>query len=190
MNLENFTNIPLGQRVTLGILVLAILIGGFAYGIYSPKIREIEQLKTDMLQRTEEIRRNEIKEEKLDDLKDEYVFLEDLLEQRLKQLPSEAEVPGLLKQVSELGTQVGLEIKLWKPARKNTLPSGLYTEVPVQVEISGGYHSVALFFDKISRLQRIINVHDIEMNHAKIDQDQVRIQTSFMAVAFALPDGS
>jgi type IV pilus assembly protein PilO len=59
----------------------------------------------------------------------------------------------------------------------------------VDVEVAGGYHSVAMFFDRISKLRRIVNVVDIKMGSAKIDRNRVVIQTTFKAVAFALLPG-
>ena len=57
--------------------------------------------------------------------------------------------------------------------------------------MAGGYHSVAMFFDLISKLQRIVNVIDIKMANDKFERNRVLIQTTFKAVAFAiLPGGA
>jgi len=102
-----------------------------------------------------------------------------------EKFPPEAEVEIFLKQVSELGEKTGLSFKLWKPNDKKPHSSGLYTEVPVSVEVAGEYHALGLFFDKINKLPRIINWSNIKMGSAKIDQTRMLIQTSFLATAFA-----
>ncbi|MFQ5781101.1 MAG: type 4a pilus biogenesis protein PilO, partial [Nitrospiria bacterium] len=63
--------------------------------------------------------------------------------------------------------------------------SGLYVEIPVNIEVAGGYHSLAVFFDKISKLSRIVNVSNIRMTSPKAERDNIVIQTSFSATAFA-----
>jgi type IV pilus assembly protein PilO len=185
-NLETFKNLPYLQKVVIAGLLIVILIGGFFYFIYIPKNNQIEVLKSQIAALNQEIKVNEARVQRLDALKQENALLQQQLAQQMEQLPPEAEVPALLKQVSELGTRIGLDFKLWKPAAQKPSPNGLYTEIPVDVEVAGGYHSVAMFFDRISKLRRIVNVVDIKMTNAKIERNKVVIQTTFKAVAFAL----
>jgi type IV pilus assembly protein PilO len=188
-NLEAFKNIPYYQKIVIAVLLIVILVGGFIYFIYIPKNNQIEALKSQIARLGEEIKINEAKVQRLETLKQEHALLQQELAQQMEQLPPEAEVPALLKQVSELGTRIGLDFKLWKPAAQKPNPNGLYTEIPVDVEVAGGYHSVATFFDRISKLRRIVNVVDIKMASAKMERNRVVIQTTFKAIAFALLPG-
>lgn len=191
INLETFSNLPNYQKITIGVLLIVVLVGGFSYMIYIPKNNQIEELKSQIDHLTQEININQIKIQRLEALKQEQAILKQQLAQQMEQLPPEAEVPNLLKQVSELGTRIGLDFRLWKPAPQKPGPEGLYTEVPVEVEVAGGYHTVAMFFDRISKLRRIVNVMDIKMGSAKMERNMVLIQTSFKAIAFAvLPPGA
>jgi type IV pilus assembly protein PilO len=191
VNLEALKSIPYYQKLVIVILIVVILVGGFIYFIYIPKNNQIEGLKSQIAKLSDEIKKNEARVQQLETLKQENALLQQQLAQQIEQLPLEAEVPALLKQVSELGTRIGLDFKLWKPTTQKPNPNGLYSEIPVDVEVTGGYHSVAVFFDRISKLRRIVNVVDIKMANAKIDRNRVMIQTTFKAVAFAqLPAGS
>lgn len=191
LDLESLKNVPYYQKITLAVLLLVILVGGFIYFVYIPKNNEIEGLKAQIAQLDQEIRVKQAKVQRLETLRQEHALLKQQLAQQMEQLPPEAEVPALLKQISELGTRIGLDFKLWKPGAQKPSPTGLYTEVPVDVEVAGGYHTVAMFFDRIGRLQRIVNVVDIKMANAKMERDRVIIQTTFRAIAFALlPGGS
>jgi type IV pilus assembly protein PilO len=80
-----------------------------------------------------------------------------------------------------------LDIKLWKPGAMAEDASKLFLRMPVSVEVAGGYHTAALFFDRISKLPRIINVSDLRMGAAKIERDHVVIQTQFDLIAFVAP---
>ena len=189
LDLEAFKNIPYYQKIVIAALLLLVLVGGFIYFVYIPKNNQIETLKSQIASLSQEIKVNEAKVQRLDALKQEHALLQQQLAQQMEQLPPEAEVPALLKQVSELGIRIGLDFKLWKPSGQKPNASGLYTEVPVDVEVAGGYHSVAMFFDRISKLRRIVNVVDIKMGSAKLDRNKVVVQTTFKAVAFALLPG-
>src|SRR3989442_502880 len=93
----------------------------------------------------------------------------------------------LLKQLSDFGTRIGLDLKLWRPGARAEDSSKLFVRLPVDVEMSGGYHTLALFFDRISKLPRIINVNKIKMGGGKEERGRLSVQTSFQVTAFASP---
>ncbi len=93
----------------------------------------------------------------------------------------------LLKQVSDLGVRLGLDIKLWKPGAQAEDASKLFVKMPVSVEVAGVYHTAALFFDRINRLPRIITVSGLKMGSPKVEQGRIVSQTTFDLVAYAAP---
>ncbi len=185
MNLESLENIPRSQKIILIALVFTIVIGGFVYLIFLPARTQISVLKKSVTELNREILTSEVKLRKLDRLKIENAQLQAQLAELRSQLPAEEEVSGLLKQISDLSRESGLEVKLWKPAARKKDPSGLYTEIPVDVEVSGGYHALATFFDKVSKLSRIVNVTGLSMDGSRAVGDAVFIQDKFVATTFA-----
>lgn len=172
------------------LMVLAAIIGIFIYFIYIPKNNEMTALNGEMEKLDADIRFNEAKAARIEELKRENIKLQKQLADLKDQLPPEAEVAPLLKQVSDLGIQTGLRFKLWKPTDKKPNSSGLYIEIPVNVEVAGGYHAVATFFDRIGHLPRIVNIANLKMSSAKSEGGRMMIQTTFDAVAFAaVPTG-
>jgi type IV pilus assembly protein PilO len=83
----------------------------------------------------------------------------------LKQLPNEREIPEILKNISSLGKESQLEFVLFKP--KPEEPQQFYARVPIELTMIGTYHNTGLFFDRLSKLSRIINVVDFNMVRAK-----------------------
>ena len=94
----------------------------------------------------------------------------------------------LLKQVSDLGIRLGLDIKLWKPSAKVEDASKLFVRMPVNVEVSGGYHTAALFFDRINAMPRIVTVSGLKMGAPKFEKGRVVTQTVFDLIAYAAPE--
>ncbi|MCP3429261.1 type 4a pilus biogenesis protein PilO [Opacimonas viscosa] len=76
----------------------------------------------------------------------------------LKALPTSNETPGLLDDITYVGTTSGLGFKLlnWQPE----LIKEFYTELPIQIEVSGKYHDFGAFVTKIASLPRIVTLHD------------------------------
>ena len=59
--------------------------------------------------------------------------------------------------------------------------------MPVNVEVTGAYHTAGLFFDRINQLPRIITVSGLKMGSPKLEQGRIVSQTAFDLVAYAAP---
>jgi len=186
MNTEALENLPKSQKIILIIGVCVILIGGYLYFFFLPMESQVSQLRESIYRLNRDIAVNEIKLKKLDKLKRENMLLKKKLDLLKAQLPEEEEVSELLKQISDLSRESGLEIILWKPRERKKDPSGMYIEIPVDVEVSGSYHALAIFFDKIRRLPRIVNISNLTMGGAKVVGDRIRIHSRFTATTFAI----
>lgn len=74
------------------------------------------------------------------------------------QLPKDTEVPGLLDDISNTGQTSGLNIESIKllPEKK----ADFYVELPIDIQVSGGYHDFGTFASGIAGLPRIVTLHD------------------------------
>lgn len=185
MNLDWLKALPIYQKFAAIGLVAVIIVALFFYFLYIPKNNQIAALQTDIAKLQNDISVNDTKARRLDELTRENAELERQLAEKKEQLPPEAEIASLLKQVSDLGLRTGLDFKLWKPGAKKSNESGLYAEIPVDVEVAGGYHTTAMFFDRISKLPRIVNIGDLHMSTPKAEKGRLVVQTTFVATAFA-----
>ena len=187
MNLDVLRSIPLVQKVGLLLMVLAGIVVGFYYYVAEPKFAEIAGLQGAIGTLDSEIQTLTIKVKHLDELIAASKQLEIELAKKKERLPPEEEAVMLLKQVSDLGIRLGLDIKLWKPSAKSEDSSKLFVRMPVNVEVSGGYHTAALFFDRINSLPRIVTVSGLKMGAPKFEKGRVVTQTVFDLVAYAAP---
>ena len=187
MNLEALRTIPLMQKVAFVVLVLVGIVVLFYYYVVEPKSTEIATLQGDIGKLDTEIQTLTIKVKHLDELMAANKQLEIELAKKKERLPPEEEAVMLLKQVSDLGIRLGLDIKLWKPGVKSEDASKLFVRLPVNVEVSGGYHTAALFFDRIGSLPRIVTVSNLKMGTPKTEKGRVVMQTVFDLIAYAAP---
>ncbi len=187
LSLDVLRSIPLVQKVGLLLMVLAGIVVGFYYYVAEPKSSEIAGLQGAIGALDSEIQTLTIKVKHLDELIAASKQLEIELAKKKERLPPEEEAVMLLKQVSDLGIRLGLDIKLWKPSPKSEDSSKLFVRMPVNVEVSGGYHTAALFFDRINALPRIVTVSGVKMGAPKFEKGRVVTQTVFDLVAYAAP---
>ncbi|MBI5746487.1 MAG: type 4a pilus biogenesis protein PilO [Nitrospirae bacterium] len=184
--IENIS--PIQRWVIIGLLFIIIL-GGFFYFVYMPKAERKKTIDGELSSLVNEININMTKARTLEDLKKQNAELQRQLSEKKEQLPSEAEAETLLKQISDVGAGANLDIKLWKPGERKQSPDGLYIELPVSIEIAGGYHSMAIFFDRIGKFPRIVNISNLKIASAKAEKDKIILQSSFIATAFASKEG-
>jgi type IV pilus assembly protein PilO len=97
--------------------------------------------------------------------KEQVAKLNEELKNALTQLPNEKEIPEILKTISSLGKESNLEFTLFRP--KPEQPQQFFANVPIDLTVLGSYHNMGIFFDKVGRLPRIINVVDFNMTKAK-----------------------
>lgn len=82
----------------------------------------------------------------------------------VKSLPTNNETPGLLDDITLVGTSSGLTFKgiNWQ----KDIPKEFYTELPISIEVFGNYHEFGQFLSEVASLPRIVTVHDFEMRSA------------------------
>jgi type IV pilus assembly protein PilO len=187
LNLDALRNVPAIQKATLLFLLVGGMIAGFYFYIAEPKSEIIAVLEAESNRLDGEIQTLTIKVKHLDELVAANKQLEIELAKKKERLPPEEEAIMLLKQVSDLGVRLGLDIKLWKPGGQTEDTSKLFVKMPVNVEVAGVYHTAALFFDRINRLPRIITVSGLKIGSPKVDQGRIVSQTTFDLVAYAAP---
>jgi type IV pilus assembly protein PilO len=171
-------NIPKTQQYLLIGLLTAGIAAAYVYLLMMPLWEDkgrhevtLQKLQAD-LQQKQLIAANRPK------LEAEIKALEKQLEAALVRLPEEKEIPKLLTQVNTLGLQNGLEFLLFRPGAP--AKKGFYAEVPFEMRVEGQYHSLGGFLDRVSKLERIVNVSDIKVTPLTAAQAQ-RTERSIVA---------
>lgn len=148
------------------VIVLCLLAGvGYYYFFYSAAAAKIAELEKKRDELNHQIRTQADIARNLPAFKAEVRRLEEQLGLLLEQLPNSAEIPSLLKNVSDLGRESGLEFVKFAPGKEAR--KDFYAEIPVSIAVSGDYHSFVLFSDKVSHLPRIVNLSDIVFSGPK-----------------------
>ncbi|ATC96023.1 type 4a pilus biogenesis protein PilO [Pseudoalteromonas tunicata] len=97
----------------------------------------------------------------LETYKQQMIDMEDKFSQLLKRLPTSNETPGLLDDLSYVGTTSGLTFNKigWLPE----IEKEFYTELPIKIEVVGSYHEFGEFVSKVAQLPRIVSLHDFSI---------------------------
>lgn len=144
----------------LGIFVGIVASGYFfdwqdQWNIYSSKVDEETKLKDTFLAKKKEAINLDLIRKQLLDTQQSFGAL-------LKQLPSKSEMDALLTDINQAGLGRGLQFDLFKPGAEKV--SGVLTEQPITLKVSGNYDDLGKFASDISQLPRIVTLSDISIN--------------------------
>src|SRR5205823_14896497 len=98
---------------------------------------------------------------KLPEFRAQVAELEERLNNLKAVLPEEKDAADLLRRMQTVAAQSNLTIKSFKPAR--TVTKQLHAEWPINLELTGTYHNLALFFDRVSKFTRIVNISGLDV---------------------------
>ena len=102
-------------------------------------------------------------------------------------LPEEKDVSDLLRRLQTLATQSSLTIRSFKPApivQKET-----HAEWPIELELDGTYHNLGLFFDRVSKFPRIVNVRNVRIKAKDKPQPGSTVVAQCVATTYVLVEG-
>jgi type IV pilus assembly protein PilO len=180
--LDKFARLPRAYRMAAVPLVAALLLGGYAWLFFLPAREELKAARAkehDVERKVSEVRAIVAN---LAAFEQEIADMEQRLKIALRQLPDSKELPGLLTDVTSLGKDAGLEFKAFRP--QDEIGRDFYAEVPIEIEFSGDYHDIARFFDRVSKLPRIVNVSELNMEIAAQTVDSTLLKVHGEATTF------
>lgn len=173
--MERLEAIP-GMVRWLAIPALVLLLGGlYWYLSYQPNVEEIAKLQEQIAVKNKTLVKYLEKEKQYAAFKEEVQALESELNKLLKFLPKSQEIPGLIRQISDIAVRTGLQINLLRPQGEQ--PKEFYAAVPIKVQVKGSYHSIGYFLDALGRLPRIVSVSDLDIKAAT--QETECVATTF-----------
>ena len=97
-------------------------------------------------------------------------------------LPKDKEIPKLLKDISALGRNAGLDFLTFKPLAD--IPKDFYAEIPVTINVRGPYHNMGYFFDQVSKLARIVSVTNVKMSSPKKEGGEMLLNSDCQLVTY------
>jgi len=151
-----FANIPKRQLYLLLGLLGAGLLAAWWYVLFQPAWAEWDQLQTQLASLEQQLFQKRRIAANLPHLEAEIKQLQERLKASVARLPEEKEIPTLLTQVNSLGEESGLAFTLFRP--QAAVKKDFYSEVPIQVRVEGSFHALGAFFDRIGKMERIVNI--------------------------------
>ncbi|HET7904621.1 MAG TPA: type 4a pilus biogenesis protein PilO [Candidatus Eisenbacteria bacterium] len=184
---------PKTQKIALIVAGIAALVYFYVFADYVPfnyraRAKQIAELKVTYTHKMNELTKAQQLVNRLPELKREFALLNQRWAVAQELLPTQKEVASLLRKVTIAGQESGVKFVLFKPGQPN--PTADFTENPVQISVTGGYHRAGTFLSEIAELSRLVNVSQLKVKtYDKGDLDDT-VQADFVATAYTLAEGT
>jgi len=182
LSIDSILKLSTQKKVLILVAILCVIAGLYLYAFFLPQQESLKMANGELSRLAKELNESKAITRDLQKFKEQVQKLNEELKTALTQLPNEREIPEILKNISSLGKESNLEFTLFRP--KPEEPQQFYAKVPIELVALGSYHNVGIFFDKVSKLPRIINVVDFNMTRAKDfkgkSETEILVKTSCM----------
>ena len=186
MILDDLFDRPPHQKLAImGVIVLVVAVLDWTY-LYGPSQRALTDLQAEVSQRRTELDSKRSKTNARAALERDLRDLGAELKRAQARLPDQREIANLLDSVAASGRQAGLEITLFR--QKPEVLHDFYAEVPVEMQMRGTYQDVALFLDRVKRLDRIVNVANIQLTKPRLEGERMLLDAACTATTFRFLD--
>ena len=153
---------PKTQQIIIFFIILIVVLILFFRFPHTANKNKISLLTANRDSLRIEVQKAEAAKARLPELQARIARLEVEWERAKEMLPKEKEIPSLIQQISNSGTKAGVSFVLFKPS--GPLIKQEYSEIPVQIKISCGYHQLGKFLSNIGHLSRIVNVPSVKIS--------------------------
>jgi type IV pilus assembly protein PilO len=154
-----------------GILVLgaAVLTGALYFTVFNSQQTANHTAQKQLDDKLRENAELEKYRTKLDDIERQLASLKQQLEIERHIVPDEKEVENFIKMLDAEAMKAGIELRRY--TAKPVATRDFYSEVPFELELDGPYYSTLNFFDRVGKLERIVNVSNLLVSTTKKPSD-------------------
>ncbi len=180
--MEQFAKLPRWAQFVTTLVFGAILVAAAWWGVISnQRQRNAAMIKTS-LDLESQIRQGKEAQRRADELQRQIDLILRELEVVKSIIPVEPETGKLLRVFQGFARDQNLAIKSISPAA--VAKGELYSQQPYEVEVAGGYHDLALFFDKLAHMRRIVNVSRLSISAVAAGKGSATITSRFQSIVY------
>jgi type IV pilus assembly protein PilO len=186
LELNNIGQWPKAAKIMLAVFVAVVVVVLSYMMMISERITQLERANKEEIDLKQQYQSKYHVAANLEQFQQQMQAAEEMFANQIKRLPESHETPGLLDDITFVGTTSGLRfLKLnWQPE----INKELYIELPIDIEVIGSYHEFGDFVSKIAGLPRIVTTHDFVISNASSDETQLKL--SLQAKTYRYREGA
>jgi type IV pilus assembly protein PilO len=182
----SLTKLPWYAQLGAFLVLAGAGVGWFVYSYELPAREEMKSRQQQLVGLRADIQKGLETARKLPEFRAQVTELEGRLANLRAVLPEEKDAADLLRRMQTVATQSNLDIHSFRP--NPIVTKQLHAEWPITLELLGTYHNLALFFDRVGKFTRIINISNVDIKGRDNASPTQTISATCTATTFVLLD--
>src|SRR5436190_16700461 len=182
----SLTKLPWYAQIGAFVVLAGIGAGMFYQYFEVPARAEMATRETQLKALKADIAKGLETAKKLPEFRSQVDDLEGRLNNLRAVLPEEKDAGDLLRRLQTVASQSNLQIQVFKPAA--TVTKTLHAEWPIALELDGTYHNLAIFFDRVGKFTRIVNITGVDITAKSKPEPNSTISAKCVATTSVLLD--
>lgn len=179
---KGLKKIGVGQKILALALLVVLAVVAYYMLVYRDKAAELDNLKNQYQALLDEEKTWENRQKSYIEDVEELNVRKDRQREQIRILPPDAEMSSFLMDLDNLAGLAGLDIELLEP--KDEEAAGFYAKIPVTIQLEGKFHQILKFFHSVGKLERIINIENINFEEVTVEGADVMISAVVEATTF------
>ena len=172
-----------------GYLVFAVLIFALAFLFYfKPQNAKLKVLTAERVKVEGEVQNLKQKKRELDKIEADIVAMTAKLKTLEVNIPQRKEIADILRQIQALAYDSRLDVLRFAPG--NEVTKDFYAEWPIPIQVSGNYHNLGTFFDKLSKFARVFTIENFTIKVLTRQTDLNTINANWTAKTYFFTEPS
>ena len=168
------------------VLIAIIIFGIFFLFHFRPKNEELKELRVERIKVEKDVVRLREKKDQLDIIEEELKLMSTTLNELEAIMPQKEEIDVILRQIQQLANDTRLNITKFVP--KAEIAKDFYAEKPISIEITGNYHNLGIFFDRLSNFSLLFNIEDFSITSLRVQSEASTISAKLTAKTYISPE--
>lgn len=168
------------------VLIAIIIFGIFFLFHFRPKNEELKELRVERIKVEKDVVMLRAKKDQLDIIEEELKLMSTTLNELEAIMPQKEEIDVILRQIQQLANDTRLNITKFVP--KGEIAKDFYAEKPISIEITGNYHNLGIFFDRLSNFSRLFNIEDFSIKSLRVQSEASTISAKLTAKTYISPE--
>jgi len=166
-----------------GSLVVAVIIFALAFFFYfKPQNTKLQALKADRIKVENEVKDLKQKKKELDRIEAELVVMTAQLKGLEAIIPKRKEQADILRQIQQLAYDARLDVTNF--AQQKEINREFYAEWPINIQVTGTYHNLGLYFDRLSQYSRLFSVDRFQIKALSRQSDLLTVSANWTAKTY------
>jgi len=174
--------LPLAAKIGVGAGAVVVVLFMYWFIFYSDVASRIEGAERQKKSLRDELGKQQQAQATYFADRGELALREQRARELNKVLPPEAQEDAFLSSVQQASNAAGIDLKGYTPLDEVT--QSFYAKIPMRLDMTGKFHQIAKFAYELGKMDRIINVENIELSTPTMQGDEIVLKARCLATAF------